>query len=68
MYLKVLDADGGVMASVNFAEFIQKHADHIDCSKHEVVIPIKVEFNASQTDVKVTIPDWWVVDVHPGWN
>lgn len=64
----MLDADGGVMASVNFAEFIQKHADHIDCSKHEVVIPIKVEFNASQTDVKVTIPDWWVVDVHPGWN
>ena len=67
VYLKVLDADGGVMASVNFAEFIQKHADHIDCSKHEVVIPIKVEFNASQTDVKVTLPDWWVVDVHPGW-
>ena len=67
VYLKVLDSYGGVMASVNFAEFIQKHKDQIDCSKHEVVIPFKVEFNSSQTDVKVTLPDWWVVDVHPGW-
>lgn len=66
VYLKVLDAYGDVMASVNFAEFIDKNKDRIDCTKNEVVIPIKVSFNAAQ--VEVTLPDWWVIDVNPGWN
>ena len=68
VYLRILDAGGAEMVSVNFAEFIEENKDHIDCSKNEVVIPFKVTFNASHTQVEVTVPDWWVIDVRPGWN
>ena len=68
VWLKILDASGKEIASVNFAEFIERHKDSIDCSKNEVVIPFRIAFNSSHTQVEVTIPDWWVIDVHPGYN
>lgn len=64
VYLKVLDAEGKEMASVNFAEFLQENREHIDCSKNEVHIPFKIEFK-SLSDVVVTLPDWWVLHVKP---
>ena len=39
VYLKVLDAEGNEMASVNFFKFLQENREHIDCSKNEVHIP-----------------------------
>ncbi len=64
VYLKVLDAEGNEMASVNFKEFLQENSSQIDCSKNEVQIPFKIEFK-SLSDVVVTLPDWWVMHVHP---
>lgn len=64
VYLKVLDAHGNEMASVNFADFLQENREHIDCSKNEVHIPFKIEFK-SMSDVVVTLPDWWVLHVKP---
>lgn len=64
VYLKVLDAEGNEMASVNFKEFLQENSSQIDCSKNEVHIPFKIEFK-SLSDVVVTLPDWWVMHVHP---
>ena len=64
VYLKVLDAEGNEMASVNFAEFLHENSEHIDCTKNEVHIPFKIEFK-SLTDVEVTLPDWWVTHVNP---
>ena len=64
VYLKVLDAEGKEMASVNFAQFLQENREHIDCSKNEVHIPFKIEFR-SLSDVEVTLPDWLVLNVKP---
>ena len=64
VYLKVLDAEGNEMASVNFDEFLKENADQIDCSKNEVIIPFQIEFK-SLSDVEVTLPDWWVTHVTP---
>ena len=63
-YLQVLDADGNVMASVNFADFIRENSRYIDCSKNEVHIPFKIVFG-SLSEVEVTLPDWWVMHVKP---
>lgn len=63
-YLKVLDADGNEMASVNFADFIRENSRYIDCSKNEVHIPFKIVFG-SLSEVEVTLPDWWVMHVKP---
>ena len=64
VYLKVLDAEGNEMASVNFAKFLHENREQIDCSKNEVHIPFKIEFK-SLSDVTVTLPDWWVMHVNP---
>ena len=66
VWLHVMDKTGVPMASINFADFLDANRDHIDCSKHEVVIPFKVEFKSAE--VHIGLPDWWVVDIHPGWN
>ena len=64
VYLKVLDAEGNEMASVNFAEFLRENSLWIDCTKNEVHIPFKIEFK-SLSDVTVTLPDWWGMNVNP---
>ena len=64
VYLKVLDADGNEMASVNFADFIKENSKYIDCSKNEVHIPFKIVFS-SLSEVVITLPDWWVMHVKP---
>ncbi len=64
VYMKILDAEGNEMASVNFEEFLQENKEYIDCSKNEVHIPFKIEFK-SLSDVVVSLPDWWVMNVNP---
>ncbi len=51
------------MVTVNLAEHLAKHPQ-IDCSKHEVLIPIRIEFK-SGLEVNVTVPDWFIVEVKP---
>ena len=64
VFLKVLDAEGNTLASVNFAEFLQENRKYIDCSKNEVHIPFQVEFK-SLDEVEISLPDWWVMHVTP---
>lgn len=50
------------LAEVNLAEFL---ADNpvIDCSKHEVLIPIRIEFKSGE--ITVGVPEWYIEQVKP---
>ncbi len=50
------------LAEVNLAEFLAKNPI-IDCSKHEVLIPIRIEFKSGE--ITVSVPDWYVEHVQP---
>ena len=63
VYLKILSQNGDELASVRFADFLKANSSHIDCSKHEVLIPFKVEFKSA--NVEVALPDWFVIEVSP---
>ncbi len=54
--------DGALLAKVNLAEFL---ADNpvIDCSKHEVLIPIRIEFKSGE--ITVSVPEWYIEHVKP---
>ena len=64
VYLKVLDAEGNELASVNFADFLKENRGQIDCNRNEVLIPFQIEFK-SVDKVEVSLPDWWVMHVTP---
>lgn len=63
VYLKVISQNGEELVSISFADFLQKNSSRIDCSRHEVLIPFKVEFKSAT--VEVSLPDWFVVDISP---
>lgn len=50
------------LAEVNLAKFL---ADNpvIDCSKHEVLIPIRIEFKSG--NITVSVPEWYIEVVRP---
>ena len=50
------------LVTVNLAQFLAEHKS-IDCSKHEVLIPIRIEFRSA--DVNITVPDWYIEEVIP---
>ena len=54
--------NGETLAEVNLAEFL---ADNpvIDCSKHEVLIPIRIEFKSGE--ITVGVPEWYIEQVKP---
>ena len=59
----VRDVNGNEIAKINLAEFLRANPE-IDCSKHEVLIPIHFEFKS--VGVEIGVPDWFVVpDVKP---
>lgn len=53
---------GETIVEVNLGEFLAANPI-IDCTKHEVVIPIRVEFK--EGDVTITVPEWYVEEVKP---
>ncbi len=53
------------MVTVNLADFLAAHP-YIDCDKHEVLIPIRIEFNS--VDVTVTVPEWFIIHVRPDFD
>lgn len=57
-----LSPGGEPLATVNLAKFL---ADNpvIDCSKHEVLIPIRIEFKSG--DVTITLPPWYIEYIDP---
>ena len=50
------------LVTVNLAQFLAEHKS-IDCSKHEVMIPIRIDFRSA--DVIVTVPEWYIQEVTP---
>ena len=54
--------NGEPLAEVNLARFL---ADNpiIDCSKHEVLIPIRIEFKSGE--ITVSVPEWYIEQVKP---
>ncbi len=60
--LRLYAPAGDLLAEVNFAEFLAAHPV-IDCSKHEVLIPIRIEFKSGQ--ISIGLPDWYIEQVEP---
>ncbi len=57
-----LRSGDALLAEVNLAKFL---ADHpvIDCSKHEVLIPIRITFLSG--DITIGVPDWYIEQIEP---
>lgn len=53
---------GELLAEVNLAQFLAENPI-IDCSKHEVLIPIRIEFKSG--DITVSVPEWYIEHVKP---
>ena len=69
VYLKVTGEDGNIVAMINFAEHIEKHKDHIDPTKHECLIPFRLEWDPTIcADVIIDLPKWIDVEVTPGFT
>lgn len=53
---------GDTLVEVNLGEFLAANPI-IDCTKHEVLIPIRIEFKSG--DIVVTVPEWYVEQIKP---
>ena len=60
--LDLTDANGKNMAHINLADFLAANPV-IDLTKHEALIPIRIEFKS--IGAVITVPDWYIVDVKP---
>lgn len=55
-----------VIHTLNLKDFLANYSEVIDVTKQEVLIPIQVEFK--NIGVEVTIPNWIVEDLKPGFG
>lgn len=50
----------------NIYNYLVRNADAIDVTKQEAELPIAIEFNGVNAEIK--LPDWVIVDGKPEWN
>ena len=61
VYLRLVGTGGASLIEVNFAEHIARY--DIDVTKHECVIPFRIEFKSA--DISISVPSWFIENITP---
>ncbi len=64
--LRLLGSDGELLVESPLYDYIVDNADNIDVTRQEAYLPIAINFN--QTNIEIKLPAWTVEDITPGWE